>query len=199
MAYRPLSAVVLAAGEGTRMRSRRRRSSTRCAAGPMLLHVLDTLVELPLERIVVVVGHGAEQVTKTVHEQLATEMPIEFVEQRVQRGTGDAASVGLTPFADSVDAEDDVLVLTARHAAAPRRDARRPRHRAPSHRGGGDAAHGRDRRPDGLRPGRPRRPWRGRPHRRAGRRQRGGAGDHARSTRRSTASVARSSRPRCAA
>jgi bifunctional UDP-N-acetylglucosamine pyrophosphorylase/glucosamine-1-phosphate N-acetyltransferase len=80
---------------------------------PMILHVLDTLVELPLQRIVVVVGHGAEHVTKTVHEQLATEMPIEFVEQRVQRGTGDAASVGLTPFADSVDAEDDVLVLTA--------------------------------------------------------------------------------------
>jgi bifunctional UDP-N-acetylglucosamine pyrophosphorylase/glucosamine-1-phosphate N-acetyltransferase len=79
----------------------------------MILHVLDTLVELPLQRIVVVVGHGAEHVTKTVHEQLATEMPIEFVEQRVQRGTGDAASVGLTPFADSVDAEDDVLVLTA--------------------------------------------------------------------------------------
>ena len=59
------------------------------------------------------VGHGAEQVTKTVHEQLATEVPIEFVEQRVQRGTGDAASVGLTPFADTLDAEDDVIVLTA--------------------------------------------------------------------------------------
>jgi len=80
---------------------------------PMILHVLDTLVTLPLERIVVVVGHGAEHVTKTVHEQLATEVPIEFVEQRVQRGTGDAASVGLTPFADALDAEDDVLVLTA--------------------------------------------------------------------------------------
>jgi bifunctional UDP-N-acetylglucosamine pyrophosphorylase/glucosamine-1-phosphate N-acetyltransferase len=46
-----------------------------------------------------------------VHEQLATEVPLEFVEQRVQRGTGDAASVGLTPFADAVDAEDDVFVV----------------------------------------------------------------------------------------
>jgi bifunctional UDP-N-acetylglucosamine pyrophosphorylase/glucosamine-1-phosphate N-acetyltransferase len=46
-----------------------------------------------------------------VQEQLATEIPIEFVEQRVQRGTGDAASVGLTAFADTLDAEDDVLVL----------------------------------------------------------------------------------------
>ena len=113
MAYRPLSAVVLAAGEGTRMRSSTPKVLHTLCGRPMILYVLDTLVELPLERIVVVVGHGAEEVTKTVHEQLATEVPIEFVEQRVQRGTGDAASVGLTPFADSVDADDDVLVLTA--------------------------------------------------------------------------------------
>ncbi len=78
---------------------------------PMILHVLDTLIALPLERVVVVVGHGAERITKLVQEQLVTEIPVEFVEQRVQRGTGDAASVGLTAFADSLDAEDDVLVL----------------------------------------------------------------------------------------
>ena len=92
--YRPLSAVVLAAGEGTRMRSATPKVLHPLCGRPMLLHVLDTLVELPLERIVVVVGHGAERVTKTLQEQLATEIPVEFVEQRVQRGTGDAASVG---------------------------------------------------------------------------------------------------------
>ncbi|MEX0664953.1 MAG: bifunctional UDP-N-acetylglucosamine diphosphorylase/glucosamine-1-phosphate N-acetyltransferase GlmU [Acidimicrobiia bacterium] len=111
MAYRPLSAVVLAAGEGTRMRSATPKLLHPLCGRPMLLHVLDTLIALPLERIVVVVGHGAERVTKMVQEQLATEIPIEFVEQRVQRGTGDAASVGLTAFADTLDAEDDVLVL----------------------------------------------------------------------------------------
>ena len=111
MAYRPLSAVVLAAGEGTRMRSPVPKVLHPICGRPMLLHVLDTLVALPLERIVIVVGHGAEGVTKTVQEQLATEIPVEFVEQRVQRGTGDAASVGLTAFADSLDADDDVLVL----------------------------------------------------------------------------------------
>jgi bifunctional UDP-N-acetylglucosamine pyrophosphorylase/glucosamine-1-phosphate N-acetyltransferase len=109
--YRPLSAVVLAAGEGTRMRSATPKVLHPLCGRPMILHLLDTLVQLPLERIVVVVGHGAEHVTKTVHEQLATEVPLEFVEQRVQRGTGDAASVGLTPFADAVDAEDDVFVV----------------------------------------------------------------------------------------
>jgi len=111
VAYRPLSAVVLAAGEGTRMRSSTPKMLHELCGRPLLLHVLDTLVTLPLERLVVVVGHSAERVTKTVHEQLATEIPIEFVEQRVQRGTGDAASVGLTAFADELDADDDVFVL----------------------------------------------------------------------------------------
>ncbi|MSO78900.1 MAG: UDP-N-acetylglucosamine diphosphorylase/glucosamine-1-phosphate N-acetyltransferase [Acidimicrobiia bacterium] len=111
MPYRPLSAVVLAAGEGTRMRSATPKLLHPLCGRPMILHVLDTLIALPLERVVVVVGHGAERITKLVQEQLATEIPVEFVEQRVQRGTGDAASVGLTAFADSLDAEDDVLVL----------------------------------------------------------------------------------------
>ena len=38
-------------------------------------------------------------------------MPVEFVEQRVQRGTGDAVSVALTAFADDLDLEDDVIVM----------------------------------------------------------------------------------------
>jgi bifunctional UDP-N-acetylglucosamine pyrophosphorylase/glucosamine-1-phosphate N-acetyltransferase len=108
--YRPLSAVVLAAGEGTRMRSSTPKVLHPIAGRPILLHVIDALTALPLQRIVVVVGHGAERVTKTLQEQLATEMPVEFVEQRVQRGTGDATSAGLTAFADDFD-EDDVLVV----------------------------------------------------------------------------------------
>ncbi len=109
--YRPLSAVVLAAGEGTRMRSATPKVLHPLCGRPMLLHVIDALVALPLERIVVVVGHGAERVTKTLQEQLATEMPVEFVEQHVQRGTGDAASVALTAGVFDLDAEDDLLVV----------------------------------------------------------------------------------------
>jgi bifunctional UDP-N-acetylglucosamine pyrophosphorylase/glucosamine-1-phosphate N-acetyltransferase len=112
LGYRPLSAVVLAAGEGTRMRSATPKVLHPLCGRPMILHVLDRLVELPLARVVVVVGHGAERVTKTVQEQLATETPVEFVEQRRQRGTGDAASVGLAGSGFDLDGEDDVLVLT---------------------------------------------------------------------------------------
>jgi len=112
MAYRPLSAVVLAAGEGTRMRSRVPKVLHPLCGRPMLLHVIDTLVELPLERIVVVVGHQSETVTKTLQNELVTDIPVEFVEQRVPRGTGDATSVALTAFSDAVD-DDDVIVLSA--------------------------------------------------------------------------------------
>src|SRR5690348_16953535 len=110
--YRPLAAVVLAAGEGTRMRSTTPKVLHPLCGRPMVLHVVDALAELPLERIVIVVGHGAERVTKTLQEQLATEVPVEFVEQRVQRGTGDAVSVALTSL-EELDVEDDILVLPA--------------------------------------------------------------------------------------
>jgi bifunctional UDP-N-acetylglucosamine pyrophosphorylase/glucosamine-1-phosphate N-acetyltransferase len=110
--YRPITAVVLAAGEGTRMRSTTPKVLHPLCGRPMLLHVVDALCALPLERIVVVVGHGAERVTKTLQEQLATELPVEFVEQRSPRGTGEAVSVALSAGAfDDLDAEDDLIVV----------------------------------------------------------------------------------------
>jgi bifunctional UDP-N-acetylglucosamine pyrophosphorylase/glucosamine-1-phosphate N-acetyltransferase len=114
--YRPLAAVVLAAGEGSRIRSGTPKVLHELCGRPMVLHVVDALAELPLERIVIVVGHEAEWVSKTLQEQLVTEVPVEFVEQRVQRGTGDAVSVALTSSAfDDLDAEDDILVLPGDH------------------------------------------------------------------------------------
>jgi bifunctional UDP-N-acetylglucosamine pyrophosphorylase/glucosamine-1-phosphate N-acetyltransferase len=78
----------------------------------MLLHVLDALSELPVERAVVVVGHGAERVTKTLQEQAPPHLILDFVEQHVPRGTGDAASVALTAFPDDLESEDgDIVVL----------------------------------------------------------------------------------------
>ena len=109
---RPLSAVVLAAGHGTRMRSARPKPLHRLCGRPMILHVLDALAELPVTRVVVVVGHRAEWVTKTLIEHAPPGMAIEFVEQVEQRGTGDAMSVALTGLPDEDDGEDgDVVVL----------------------------------------------------------------------------------------
>lgn len=110
MTRRTLSAVVLAAGEGTRMRSSRPKPLHLLCGRAMVLHILDALSQLPLDRAVVVVGHRAEWVTKALTEQAPSSLPIGFVEQYVQRGTGDAVSVALTAFDDEVD-DDDILVV----------------------------------------------------------------------------------------
>ncbi len=109
---RPLSAVVLAAGEGTRMRSQRPKPLHLLCGKAMLLYVLDSLLDCTIQRAVVVVGHGAERVTKKLQEH-EPDLVLDFVEQHVQRGTGDAVSVGLTAFPDAeLDVSDgDVLVL----------------------------------------------------------------------------------------
>ena len=115
MRARPLSALVLSAGEGTRMRSEIPKPLHPLCGRAMVLHVLDTLAELPIERAVVVVGHAAERVTKQVLESAPADLAIEFVEQHVRRGTGDAVAVGLTAFgpadADDLDDDADLLVL----------------------------------------------------------------------------------------
>ncbi|HEY3240537.1 MAG TPA: NTP transferase domain-containing protein, partial [Acidimicrobiia bacterium] len=104
-----LAAVVLAAGEGTRMKSSVPKVLHPLCGRPMLLHVIGALEQLSVDRIVVVVGHGADKVIKTLHGE--TDVPLEFVEQRVQRGTGDAVSVALTVFPDELDGEDDLVVV----------------------------------------------------------------------------------------
>jgi bifunctional UDP-N-acetylglucosamine pyrophosphorylase/glucosamine-1-phosphate N-acetyltransferase len=106
-----LSAVILAAGEGTRMMSARPKPLHRLCGRPMVLHVIDALTELHVDRIVVVVGHGADRVQKSVMEDAPDGVQIQFVEQTQQRGTGDALSVGITALPDADDEDGDVIVL----------------------------------------------------------------------------------------
>jgi bifunctional UDP-N-acetylglucosamine pyrophosphorylase/glucosamine-1-phosphate N-acetyltransferase len=98
------------------MRSHRPKPLHRLCGRPMVLHVLDALAELDVDRVVVVVGHRAEWVGKTLVEHAPRTLDIELVEQAEQRGTGDAVAVGLTGLPDDArltgeDAEGDVVVL----------------------------------------------------------------------------------------
>ncbi len=104
-----LAAVVLAAGEGTRMLSSTPKPLHRLCGKPMVMWVLDALSGLELSRVVVVVGHGSTRMTKALAE--ARSQRVEVVEQPVQLGTGDALSVALTAFNDDDGEGDDVLVL----------------------------------------------------------------------------------------
>ncbi len=111
MSEHRLSAVVLAAGEGARMRSTRPKPLHLLCGRAMVLYVLDALPAPELERAVVVVGHGAERVMKKLTEDSAG-LRLEFVEQHHQRGTGDAVAVGLTGLPEHDDEDErDVLVL----------------------------------------------------------------------------------------
>ncbi|MFT9850304.1 bifunctional UDP-N-acetylglucosamine diphosphorylase/glucosamine-1-phosphate N-acetyltransferase GlmU [Aneurinibacillus sp. REN35] len=77
-------AVVLAAGQGTRMKSKLYKVLHPVCGKPMVQHVVDSLNELRADRIVVVVGHGADK----VREQLGSE--IEYAMQEEQLGTAHA-------------------------------------------------------------------------------------------------------------
>jgi bifunctional UDP-N-acetylglucosamine pyrophosphorylase/glucosamine-1-phosphate N-acetyltransferase len=111
MSERPLSAIVLAAGQGTRMRSARPKPLHRLCGRPLVRFVLDAVAGSGADRAVVVVGYAAERVIKTLQQEPGP-VPLEFVEQRVQRGTGDAVAVGLTGLPDDDDADEgDVMVV----------------------------------------------------------------------------------------
>jgi bifunctional UDP-N-acetylglucosamine pyrophosphorylase/glucosamine-1-phosphate N-acetyltransferase len=115
MSERSLSAIILAAGQGTRMRSARPKTLHMLCGRPLVRYVLDAVAGGDATRAVVVVGFGADLVVKTLQEDPGP-VPLEFVEQRVQNGTGEAVAVGLTGLpdddVDDPDADDgDVLVL----------------------------------------------------------------------------------------
>ncbi|MEO6987276.1 MAG: NTP transferase domain-containing protein [Aquihabitans sp.] len=114
MNERKLSAIVLAAGAGTRMKSSRPKPLHRLAGRSMLHYVLGSLADCSTGDVVVVVGHGAERVTKQLQDQ-NLDVQLTFVEQVHQDGTGDAASVGLTGLpdddADVGDDDHDVIIL----------------------------------------------------------------------------------------
>ena len=86
----PLTIVILAAGLGTRMKSRKAKVLHRAGGRALIEHVIDTALDLTQsERIFVVVGHQADEVRKAV-----THPGIRFIEQTEQRGTGHAVMVG---------------------------------------------------------------------------------------------------------
>lgn len=82
-----LDIVILAAGQGTRMRSALPKVLHPIAGQSMLAHVLQTARALKPNSIQVVIGHGAE----LVREQLAAE-DVNFVVQQEQLGTGHAVA-----------------------------------------------------------------------------------------------------------
>ncbi len=96
-----LEIVILAAGQGTRMRSALPKVLHPIAGNSMLGHVIHSARQLDPQRIHVVIGHGAD----VVRERLAAD-DLNFVLQDKQLGTGHATAQAV-PFIDA----DTVLIL----------------------------------------------------------------------------------------
>ncbi|WP_295853632.1 bifunctional UDP-N-acetylglucosamine diphosphorylase/glucosamine-1-phosphate N-acetyltransferase GlmU [uncultured Xylophilus sp.] len=101
-----LDVVVMAAGKGTRMKSRTPKVLHRLAGLPMVRHVLDTVAALGARGVVVVTGHGAEAVEAALAAPVAGVAP-RFARQEPQLGTGHAVQQAVSLLPD----DGTVLVL----------------------------------------------------------------------------------------
>jgi bifunctional UDP-N-acetylglucosamine pyrophosphorylase/glucosamine-1-phosphate N-acetyltransferase len=97
-----LEVIILAAGQGTRMKSSLPKVLHQLAGRPLLEHVIATALSLQPSAVHVVIGHGAAQ----VQEQLA-DFPVNWVVQREQLGTGH----GVLQAVPALSPDSTVLVL----------------------------------------------------------------------------------------
>src|SRR6185312_10429506 len=95
---------ILAAGKGTRLKSKRAKVLHSIGGKPLLQHVVDTVLKVaPADQIFVVVGHQAEEV-----EQALGATGVQFVRQTEQLGTGHAVQC----LRDAIGGSGNLLVLS---------------------------------------------------------------------------------------
>lgn len=102
-----LNVLIMAAGLGTRMKSRRAKVLHELGGSPLIAHVVRTASALEPRSIVVIVGHQAEEVEQAVLAEVGE--LASFAIQAKQRGTGDAVESARDLLQDS---ESLVLVLS---------------------------------------------------------------------------------------
>jgi len=82
--------IILAAGQGTRMRSSIPKVLHPIGGKPMLQHVIDSCQQLDVDKTVIIYGHGGEQVQQTIQQTETKDLV--WVEQKEQKGTGHAVA-----------------------------------------------------------------------------------------------------------
>lgn len=107
-----LAAIILAAGQGTRMKSNLPKVLHPIAGKPMVAHVLDAVRKLGCDNIVLVVGHNSEQVRASLSNVQVPLSNLQFVEQRDQLGTGHAVLQARDLLQGNADS---ILVLHSDH------------------------------------------------------------------------------------
>ena len=97
-----LKAIILAAGQGTRMKSKKPKVLHEIMQKSMVEYVIDTAKSCGAEEICVVVGHGADKVQAGIRRDGLT-----FALQAEQKGTGHAVKMA----GDFMEDEKDILIL----------------------------------------------------------------------------------------
>lgn len=92
--------IILAAGKGTRMKSKYPKVVHKVCGKEMVNHVIDTSKEAGVEDVIVVLGHGADSVEKVLHDGVSTVMQTE------QLGTAHAVRM-----AEEYINDDDTIVV----------------------------------------------------------------------------------------
>ncbi len=120
--------VVLAAGEGTRMKSSRPKVLHEIAGRPMVAWVVGAALDAGAERCVVVVGHKRDEVMAALTERFGER--VQFAVQEEQRGTGHAVAQARDALAgfqgDALVLYGDTPFIRPETLAAARRAGRRP-------------------------------------------------------------------------
>ena len=98
-----ITAIVLAAGQGTRMKSSKPKVLHEILGRPMVAYLIETLKAVGVADIVLVVGHQAEQVKEAYRDY-----GVRFVVQEPQLGTGHAVQVAMAAVPASAET---VMVL----------------------------------------------------------------------------------------
>jgi UDP-N-acetylglucosamine diphosphorylase/glucosamine-1-phosphate N-acetyltransferase len=102
--HRSLGVVILAAGQGKRMKSSLPKVLHKVAGRPMVSHVIERAKQLMTDKIVIVVGNQKSQVINELADD-----DIIFVEQKVRLGTGHAV---LQTKGEFEDFDGDILILS---------------------------------------------------------------------------------------
>ena len=98
----PVDVLIMAAGKGTRMRSKTPKVLHTLAGRSLLQHVLDKAAALAARKVIIITGHGAQEVEascKTSSDSQA-DFPLQFIRQEPQLGTGHAVQQALPALAD---------------------------------------------------------------------------------------------------
>lgn len=125
-----IAAIILAAGQGTRMKSARPKVMHELCGRPMLHYVVEAAQATGALDVIAVVGHGRDEVTQYLKRAFGDRVHTALQEK--QRGTGDAARCGLSALPEGagrvlilcgdtplLEAAELALLETALNAAAP--------------------------------------------------------------------------------